>query len=168
LIAGESTNTGAATAVKPSATANAAVADAAASSVATIIGPIVNASSISTPSIENAIMRVRSSSKRWRHIVRVSTLIGGRKAPASAAKAITIPGARSSRRAKSTTASANGQTRPVAKSTGAGPRRSTMRPRNGPVTADAPRHLPPAAPRRSTRQRPPWRNATAAQPTGAR
>ena len=52
-------------------------------------GPSVKFTSISTESMEKARRRSSSSVKRWRHSVRVSTVMGIAKKPASAAQAST-------------------------------------------------------------------------------
>ena len=86
-----------------------------------------------------AVRRRWASSKRCRHIVRVRTAIGGVNAPASASQAKMPAVESASGRAAQISASATGYTVPVATSTARAPRRSTRRPTNGAVIADAAR-----------------------------
>src|SRR5690242_8387896 len=132
--------------MKTNAAPNATAGEPIASSSAISAGPAVNENSMSTPSRANATRRADSSSKRWRHIVRVSTEIGGEKAPATPATIHNIGVASPSGFASHSTSSAAGQTMPVTSSATRGPWRSIQRPMNGALVAEAPRYAPTAAP----------------------
>ena len=54
------------------------------------VGPSVKLTSMAIASRANAVRRSSSRSKRWRHMVRVSVVMGEANIPASAAKNATV------------------------------------------------------------------------------
>ena len=71
---------------EPAAKSTAAAGEAAATNKATSIGPTMKMSSIRTDSSEYAVVRRVSSLSRCLKYVRMQTVIGGKVAPAAAAK----------------------------------------------------------------------------------
>ena len=163
--AGDRLKTTIANTTAPIATMNAAIAPAVASTTAMSAGPSVKLTSMVTASSAKAVRRSSSRSKRWRHIVRVSVVMGVAKAPASAAKAATAANPQPRCADTSTAMSASGCTTPVTRSSGFAPRRSTNRPWNGAATAIATKLMPTAVPASAKLPNASRRNMSIANPT---